>query len=225
MKKTLLAAVVLAASLFAKNTQAQIRLGVQAGFAVNNPSVKSLGDVKGIQTITPGIVAEFNITPGIMFRPSINYSQSGFTEEISQNIPAAGNIPAYQLLSTTDQKINDLLIPLDLAIPIKAGKGKFLITAGPTLTIGLSGTVNTEVRNQTSGTLVTNTSQKIQFGNQTAELKRIDWGSRFGIGYTFKFGLNIMANYKLGLTNLSNAANGEIKYNQLGITAAYFLLK
>ncbi len=200
---------------------AQIKLGVQAGVNSSSANIKGLSDVKSITAPKVGLITEFSIIQGLLFRPAVNFQQFGNAQDFKTILPGA------TVTTATTTKINALEIPLELTVPLKLGKGKLLLSAAPTATIALSGnTTGTTTTTPTSGTASTaNVNNSIAFGNGTAELKQIDWGTRFGLGYAFNNGIQLNATYNVGLTNLSNVSGASQKTHNLGITLAYFFIK
>jgi hypothetical protein len=196
----------------------QIRLGIQGGINAASPTVSGLGaSVKDKKnTVAPGIVFEFSVLPGFNLRPSLNYLTTNVTTSQLNVTPGVN--------ANTQTVSNNLQIPLDLTFPIKAGKkGKILLMAGPVVTMGLSGDVRTTNLNAGTGTQISTSSSPIQFGNGSAQVKGIDWGSRFGLGYRWGK-LDLAAQYKFGFTDANNSAAVTSKQHILSLTAAYFLI-
>ncbi len=213
MKKITIAATFL---IVANIVNAQFKLGIQAGATINNPSVKALPSADNITAFYPGIIAEISLTEMLKFRPSLNLLKSGYENTSFINL----GLQSATLIDKVD--INNLEIPLDIAVPLKVGSGRLLLSAGPSVVIGLNGTQSTTFSTSTSSN---STKNNIQFGDGQAEIKKVNWGSRFGVGYQFKKGLGINAAYNLGFTNLNNNQNEEYKNNTLSLTASYFFIK
>lgn len=101
-----------------------------------------------------------------------------------------------------------LEVPLNGIFNFKAGDGKFFIGAGPYVAFGLLGKY-TDVR-RIDGNLVTGdgSGENLKFGKNTdidksKDLKAIDFGLNFLLGYQLANGLNANLGYGLGLTNVS----------------------
>jgi Outer membrane protein beta-barrel domain len=220
MKTKIFATTVLAITI-ASSSFSQIKLGVQAGVNSSSATIKGLSDVNSITAPKVGLITEFNLMQGLLFRPAINFEQFG-NEQSLTNI-----IPGSTITTATTTKISALEIPLELTVPVKIGKGKLLLSAAPTATIALSGnTTGTTTTTATGGSVATtNINNSIKFGNATAELKQIDWGTRFGLGYAFNNGIQLNTTYNLGVTNLSNVSGVSQKTHNIGITLAYFFIK
>jgi hypothetical protein len=213
---TTIAALTIAASSFG-----QIKLGVQAGVNSSSASIKGLSDVNSITAPKIGLITEFNLMQGLLFRPAINFEQFGNSQSSTSSLP--GSITTV----ATTTKINALEIPLELTVPLKLGKGKLLLSAAPTATIALSGTATGSTTTTPTGgsATTTNSTNAVKFGNAAAELKQIDWGTRFGLGYAFNNGIQLNATYNVGLTNLSNVSGASQKTHNIGVTLAYFFIK
>jgi hypothetical protein len=219
----------IASSFIAFNVKAQVKLGVQGGLNLSSPSVSGLADKNNASKPFFGVVAQFNMG-GLYFRPSLNYLQNQVETVTSTVIPANPNILgsiASTQTTTLTRSVQNFEIPLDLVFPFKLKKGKLLLSVAPTLTVGFkaaqSGTVN--ITPQVTGgsptaTVVGNTN--VNFGNNPLEIKKVDWGTRFGLGYQFSNGVQLNAAYKLGLTNTSNSSQNFKQHNVI-LTAAWFL--
>ncbi len=194
---------------------AQIKLGIQGGVNISSPTVEGLQDKKNAGSPTFGLVTQINILPMLTFRPSINYLQNAFSGTTSTTTGST------TMVTEVEQKVTNLEIPLDLVYPVRLRKGKLLLSAAPVLSIALKGSTTTNVN--TAG--VNPVTNEIKFGNQIAELKKLDWASRFGIGYEFNNGIQLNAAYKLGLTDQSNNSNQLKNHNVLLTLAWYFVNK
>ncbi len=208
-------------SLIAANSFGQFRLAVQGGLSVSSPTVEGLQNVQNYFAPKFGIVAEFDMG-GFLLKPAINYQNLGYT---ANDIIDLG---LNSIINTTQEvRMSTLEVPLDLTYPIKTKSGKILLSAAPTFTFALSGT--TKVSSSTAingGTpTVSNSNADIKFGSAEEELKKINWGTRFGIGYEFNNGLQLNATYNYGLTNLVNGNEGSLKTHNIGLTLSYFILK
>jgi hypothetical protein len=189
--------------------QAQINVGFQAGLSVANPSITSLPNASSITYVQPGLVLDYKLGNAFSIRPSINYLQTGYSNTVTLG----------SIINTYKTTINNLQIPLDLCVPIKAGPGKLILCAGPTLQFSLNG--NT-VQSSNVSTPVNKTVLK--FGSDSLSLKQINWGTNFGLGYQLKNGLELKANYNIGLTDqINNSA--VYKNNVLSLMLAYYFIK
>ncbi len=203
MKKILSLSVIAIISI---TSYAQLKLGVQAGasFATTNFASVTLADAKGITFVQPGLVFDYSIGNKFSIKPSINYLQTGFIQDI-----LVGGIS-----STNKLTINNLRIPVDLTVPIKAGPGRLLLSAGPTLNLALNGNTATTI----AGGTPINTS--VKFGNNVGELKSINWGTQFGIGYALNNGLELRGLYSLPITDEQNQAAGATNSTKTSVISA-----
>ncbi|MFM2386042.1 MAG: hypothetical protein RL660_799 [Bacteroidota bacterium] len=193
---------------------AQLRVGVQAGASVVGPNLTVTGTSvnysdKGFTFVYPGLIFDYQVGKAFSIRPSANFLQTGY--DLTSTLGT---------LSTNSKvRINNVQVPLDLVVPIKLGKGKLELSAGPTLSFSLNGTSTT-----TGAGITTPVQQDLKFGNDTLSLNAINWGTNFGAGYRFKNGVGIRAMYNLALTDQANAATVVNKYNVLTATISYFLI-
>jgi hypothetical protein len=209
------------ASLITASSFGQFRLGIQGGISVSSPTIEGLENVQNYLAPKFGIVAEFDMG-GFLLRPGVNYQNLGYT---ATDIFDLG---LNSVLNTKQEvRMSTLEVPLDLTYPIKTKSGTILLSAAPTFTFGLSGTTKLTSSSANNGGTpqVTTTNNDIKFGSATEELKKVNWGTRFGIGYEFHNGLQLNATYNYGLTNLINETEGSIKTHNIGLTLSYFILK
>jgi hypothetical protein len=198
---------------------------VQAGATLTSPSLKGFTDVKNItRDITPsiGIIAQFNM--GLLnFRPSLNYLQNSYSFEHSAIKKAllGGNPDTLQQI-VNDYKQTSFEIPLDLVLPVKLKKGKLLLSVAPVITVGIKADSVAKIT-QTPGSPIT-VRNAINFGSNLFEIKKTDWGTRFGIGYQFNGGLQVNAAYRIGLTDIRNDATTS-KNHYMTLSLAWFLFK
>jgi hypothetical protein len=209
MKKVILA---LGAVIIILNASAQLRVGVQAGASVVGPKITVAGtgttySDQGFTFLYPGIVFDYKVGNAFSVRPSANFLQTGMNS--SQTIGG--------LLTQNRVRINNVHVPIDLVVPIKLGKGKLEIMAGPSLVLSLNGNSSTTVA---GGTPV---NRNLTFGNDTVSLKQINWGTSFGAGYRFESGIGLRAMYNLAMADQDNSAAGSARYNTLTTTVSYFL--
>ncbi len=216
---------IIALSFTSLNASAQIKLGVTAGTQLSFTNTDFIEKAKAIATPTVGVVAQFNLGAGLMFRPSVNYVQDGLKsfESITTQIA-----PSISQLTEIDTKIKtqSLQIPLDVVLGLKAGNGKFLISIAPVITIGLNAKF-TQLESQTTTGQATQTnpiSGNLEYSGANAVFERVDWGGRLGLGYEFKNGIQLNAAYKAGLNDLA-VGTDKYKVNNLSLTLSYFFIK
>lgn len=194
MKKVLLTLGV--ALLTAVGAQAQIGYGVKAG--VNFPKLNYSGGNSSYSTST-----------------STNFYLSGYA-----NIPAASNFtiqPGVSLQgkggkvevlnTTTTTNLMSIEIPVNAVYYIPTGaSGSVFIGAGPYVGFNVSG------KNK-AGDVKTD----IKFGSDADQMKVVDYGANFQLGYKMANGLLINGGYGLGLGNMSNVSGLKVKNNVFSV--------
>ncbi len=89
--------------------------------------------------------------------------------------------------------------------------GDFYFGAGPYLGMGVSGKAKDNSGN----------SEDIKFGSGQDEIKRTDAGLNAIVGFKFKTGFLINANYDWGLTNITNVDGIKLTNRVFGISVGY----
>lgn len=222
MKKTILLACMIA---FSANAQ-KVRIGVQGGISIANPSISGSSNLSSIEkTFAPygGLVLDVDL--GLLkFRPSINYLQTDVKTLSSQSIPALlpGGLPTTTEISNL-RKTQNLEIPLDLVYPIKTKAGSILLFAAPTITVGLKAqvTLSSTSTTGTSTSTSLSTTTDLNYGTNNLEIKKYDLGTKIGVGFEFNENIQLNFGYKLGFTDVNNAAQ-SLKNNTFSLTGSYF---
>jgi Outer membrane protein beta-barrel domain len=209
--------VLLAAIFLCNSVNAQFKLGVTGGVVLCTPDVSGITDKNNFSTPSFGIIAQADLGP-VAFRPSINYLRNGY-----KTVLTSINLPGLTTTTNNEVVINNIEVPLDVVLPVKTKKGKLLISLAPTVTLGLNGKYTIE--NYLNNNLIGTSKGDVEFGEDAAEVKKVDWGSRLGIGYEFSNGLQLNAAYKLGMSNQSNQNNQTYKNHYVALSAAWFLFK
>jgi hypothetical protein len=214
MKKIIFALALFSITL---NISAQLRLGVQAGASVTQPNITvsgtSISASYGSHSfIYPGIVFDYMIGNLFSIQPSFNYLQTGYSATSSYT-------DLLGVLQTTTNKvrINNIAVPLNLCVPIKMGKGKLELCAGPTAMLALNGTNSASVNGGSPSVA------DLKFGNDTLSLKQINWGTNFGVGYRLKNGLAANVGFQLPLTDIDNQSLSTRKLSVITGTLSWFL--
>jgi len=194
MKQKLTLICILSISLVTANAQ---KIGIKAGLSLANAQYEytessiSTSNLIGVQV---GLIGEMPISNEIYLNSGILFSQKGTKLSI--------------LGVEVDFPINYLEIPLNLAYKYDLGSAKIFAQAGPSLGYGLSAKMKGGGDEET-----------IDFGTETDQMKRLDFGVNFAAGLEIKvvqFGIN----YGLGLTNLSNDPDELMKNGVLTISIA-----
>ena len=161
-----------------------IQFGVRTGLSFASQST-DIADV-----ISTNSVTTYNLSV-IVEKPFKNsfYLQSGL------GVIGKGVI-TYENAQTATYKLTYLDIPLNLLYKFNLpGSGKLYVGAGPYLSIGLSGNVQFENTNNTSG-------QSLEFGN-AHDYKRLEGGINFTSGFELNNHLTFNTSYELGINNLA----------------------
>jgi len=165
---------------FGQNIQFGIRTGLSfASQAIDDPDIIS---TNSITTYNISIIAE---------KPLKNsfYLQTGL------GIIGKGVI-TYENAQTSTYKLTYLDIPLNVLYKFNLqGLGKLYVGTGAYLSDGISGNVQFENTNNTSG-------QNIEFGS-SQDYKKFDVGANFTAGFELNNHLTFNTNYALGLNNIA----------------------
>ncbi|WP_118976117.1 porin family protein [Taibaiella koreensis] len=206
MKKgIILAAMAVAATQFA---HAQLSINPEAGINIANMSQKVAGNkITNDSRIgfKVGAMVDIGVVKGFYIQPGVLYSVKGF-----QN--------SETVLGTTIKSktsLNYLEVPLNFAYRYDFDKaGAVFAAVGPYIGIGLNGKDKVE-----GGPLAGETD--IKFGGDADQLKKIDYGANFSVGYISPIGIYVRAQYGMGLANLSNVDNVKIKNKVWGFSLGY----
>lgn len=190
MKKVLLFAVVV---LFAISANAQVRFGVKAGLNSANQKY-SVDGAMGLGVTTDPIIG-FHLGVIADMATSEKFSfQPGLL--FSQKGAKSGDV------KTT---VNYIDVPLNLMLKFGSSDFKILAFAGPSLSYAISG--------KTDG-------EKIEFGSESGQMKRMDIGLGFGAGAQYNSFQGTIG-YNMGFSNLSNEDGLKVKNRVLSFSVAY----
>ena len=197
--------------LYAQKTS----IGFHAGSTFSNQIWKyeneslTLDHIFGFQA---GIVADLPLGNHISIQPGLNFLQKG------------ANLKEEQSGITYEQIIrsSNIEIPLNFLYNTRGKSGNFFVGVGPAVSFALGGKFKEKVTNEEDF------EEDISFGNdeQEDDLRGLDFGINALVGYQFKPGFFISANYNLGLRNLTpggNADDGTMKSRYFGIRIGYML--
>lgn len=212
MKKILLLAGLTIASLttFAQTTT----FGVNAGANFSKLTSSADGGSASTQSLTGfhvggvvdiGFSEQFSIQPGLLFSTKGGKS--------SYNIDVDGT----NFSGSAKITLNYLEVPVNFIYKAPAGEGNVFIGAGPYVGYGLSAS------SSVTGDGATQDGEGTKFGSGDDDIKRVDFGVNFLVGYQLKQGLAISAGYGLGIANLSNSSdNGNTKNQVVTVSLGYF---
>ena len=192
MKKLLLTAVFAVITIVSINAQ---EFGAKAG--VNFASLNGDEDFDGRTSFFVGGVVEFEISESFSLQPELLYSSQGAKSSFSEE--------GFDFESTI--KLDYLNIPLMAKYYVTEGLS---IEAGPQVGFLLSAKAEYKEDGESD-------SEDIK-----DELKSVDFGLNFGLGYKLDSGLNFGARYNLGLSNVPDEDDFDLKNGVFQIAIGYF---
>ena len=183
--------------------------------------------------------ASFGVTAGTTFsqvRLSDNESKDntnylfGFSAGVTADLPLGKNFsfqPALQFLqkggreksdffgndATITIRLNYLDLPLNFLYRAPGTNGHFVVGLGPSVSVGLSGKDKISSSDGTE-------EEDIHFGSGSDHLKAFELGGNILMGYEWKSGFSVQANYNHGLSNNSNDSDTKWKsayFDAIGI--------
>jgi hypothetical protein len=192
MKKILLVIAMVAAS-FTANAQ-EVHFGVKAGLNLANLNGDDL-DFDLRTSFHVGGIIEFELSDKFSLQPELMYSAQGAKRSI--------NIQGTDVDYTA--KVDYLNIPVIAKYYVIEGLS---LEAGPQIGVNIVSEEKVEVNGMSE--------------TEDLEVKSIDFGLNFGVGYKLENGLNFGARYNLGLTDIPDEGNGEIKNGVFQLSVGYF---
>lgn len=205
MKKLLFGILIL---VFASTLSiAQMRVGlVGGGQLASLPYKTPYYTFDGPNTLAfhAGLIADIAVSRHWSIRPQLLYSGKGGQYALNGN-------PEIGPVVERSHKINYLEVPVQLAYSLKVGPGRALVGAGPYIGYALSGKDNIILDGQGSPT-------DIEFGSETNQTRRIDYGLRVSTGYDLTSGLGLSFFYARGLANIENSRSYISKNKVYGVS-------
>lgn len=202
MKKTLFSLAIPFLSHYA--SIGQMKIAPEVG--INFSDLKTTNDLetyksKSITALRAGVMVEIPILKNIAFESGLMYSRRGGTYAIP-------SLPEYSKV------VNYVEWPLNLKYIFEFKKnGAIFIHVGPYLGYAINGKRRT----------ILNT-EKITFGTKEGETRRFDFGFYTGIGYKISHGFYMRAQYRIGLTDISNIDDYNHKatnHSNIALTLGY----
>ena len=191
-------------------TNAQLKYAIIGGINFSNVYSSGLDSNKSVPGPTFSFATMIPVGK-LLVKPEIQYSQRGYVIK-SENI--GGNV---NFTNKFKQVIHYVELPIELIYPIETGNGQFFIGAGPVIGAAISGKQKTVLN--LLGNRDENTTD-LKFGNESNQLKAIDFGGRINVMFVFILGFILKADYNFGFANLSN--NNKDFYNRsFGIAIGY----
>ena len=161
--------------------QTSAKLGVKAGLNIATLKVENVETVDSRLGLHGGLLAHIHLAPQWGLQPELLYSAQGMEEDLDND----GRDNKW--------KLDYINVPVMVQYMFNNG---FRLEAGPQ--VGFL--VNAEIEGEDGSDL-----------DVKDDLKKIDAGLGFGVGYLSYSGFGIDARYNLGLSNINDAAGNEIK--------------
>jgi hypothetical protein len=189
------------------------RIGIQTGTSINiaKVSLSSLNNTNAFAFFAPGLVSSIHINKVISINPGLNYNPIGFKRTV---------IVDSLLTLLTNNKVNNINVPLNLSLNLKAGKGKLFFNLGPSFALSLDGT---SIVDSVRGGLSYKTSIPFIFGASNSELKRFNLGSNFGLGYWWPSGFELKSNYGF-LNDITKTNLYQLDNTIVHLSASFYFL-
>lgn len=190
-----------------------IKFGIHAGTSIANMKFEEdeySYSPKSIFGLQAGFVADLQLGKHLSIQPGVNFVQKG----MKMSSDESGSNYKYV------ERINAIEIPINILYNSKGNGGNLFVGAGPSLSFAMAGKYIEELDGEEEKT-------KMLFGNDEMEddYRAFDLGINGMIGYEFKGGLFMAANYNLGLRNLLPGGDedyGKVRTNYVGIRLGYF---
>lgn len=214
MKKLLLSLMMVGAGIAASAQTSPVKFGIKAG--VTFPKASTSEDTEGmdIKTNTSfyiGGTADIPVGGMFSIQPGITLSGKGFKVDESEIVDGFGG----SILAKSN--VWYIEIPVNALVNIPVGDGKVFLGAGPYYGMAITGKVKTKVSLTMDGQTQSESSDEdIDFGKD-GDLKRGDFGINFLGGYQLSNGFNIHAGYGLGLSNIVQDSEGDLKNRVLSV--------
>ncbi|MGB4775088.1 MAG: porin family protein [Daejeonella sp.] len=208
---TLALACIGANGAFAQISKLQYGLKAGVNYSQFNYSGNEVDDAakdgsKGLLSFHFTGLVDIPVLPALSVQPGLSLTGKGIKFELSYS--------SQSNLSETAGNINIMYLELPINVVYKV-KGLYF-GAGPYAAYGIAGKIKFETTDKdlASGVITTTKSNEdISFGSDKDEddFKSADFGLNVLAGYQLKNGLNIGANYGLGLSNINTLGSSEYK--------------
>ena len=195
----------------------QVKFGVQGGFALSKTDMNNLlNDVKIDYKLGPlaGVMVGMNLgESNFSLMQEINYVFKG------AKISGTDNSQGTPIPVNGSHTTRYIEFPFNILYYLPSGNGHFFFGGGPYAAIGVGG------KNKLTYELATAPEVEdisVEFGSETDQLKKFDYGVHGLIGYKLGYGSYIKAFYSHGLANLSNIESLEYANRYFGLSFGYF---
>ena len=190
MKKILTAITAIFALVLSAKSQAP-QFGLTAGgtFSYYRTGVDGHSEASSMTPgFSAGAIVNFPLGKSFVFQPSLQFLQKGGQESNGG--------------ATLRMHINYLDLPLNFLYKAPGQNGNFEIGLGPCLSYGLGGSTHYE-----DGSIEDNGS--VKFGSNELFQNAFEFSGNIVMGYQWKSGFLLQANYNMGFTNLWGGANAD----------------
>ncbi|HOW09442.1 MAG TPA: porin family protein [Bacteroidales bacterium] len=193
MKNKLIAVCILSFALINANAQ---RLGIKAGVSLAKGTYDYTEASLSTENLTgfhAGLIGEVPLSDNVFINSGALFSMKGTKLNV--------------MGMSVDFSVNYVEIPLNLAYKYDLGAVKLFGQAGPYAGVGISAKMKSGGEEET-----------FEFGSDSDQIKRIDYGVNFGAGVEIKK-LIVGVGYGLGLANMSNDPDETFKNGVLSVSA------
>jgi len=219
MKKTINIMTFILLFLGANQSIGQIRFGALGGLNIANMKLNDLpSEAKQSSNISfqLGGIIEYGISESFGIQSGLFISGKGTKIEYKQE---EGGISSTSKSSISPMYLE---IPVNALYKIDLGASKLQLFAGPYLGLGIGGNIKSEtsIKGLPTGDENESNTTNIKYGSSPdSDLKRLDLGLNFGIGFEVK-NILIRGQYGLGLSTL-DPRGSDIKNRVIGISVGY----
>ena len=198
MKKLALTAAIAVFTLSSVNAQ-DITFGAKAGINIANLDVTD-ANIDSRTSLHLGVTAEFEISDTFSIQPELLYSAQGATESDTYEDSFVRQV------SESEWKLNYIQIPIMAKFYVSEGLS---LEAGPQIGFLASAEVDSD---STETSLFDGSSVSTSSTVDAKEIvKSVDFGLNFGLGYKLDSGLNFALRYNLGLSNIYDVSETDVK--------------
>ncbi len=191
---------------------AQTRIGITGGLQLINQPYQTPyhtftgSDMTGFQA---GLVSNTRLSTHWSIRSQLLYARKGGQYTLATQATIG---PVVERI----KRINYLDVPVQLVYGLKIGPGQATLGAGPYVGYALSMKDKVLIDGQ-GGFLDT------EFGSESYQQKRLDYGLRVSVGYELPSGPGISLFYEPGFANINNDRLYKSKNTAYGLSLHYLL--
>lgn len=189
------------------------RIGLQSGMSVNVASIAqgSTIDKNSFVFFAPSLVTSIHLGKVLAINPGVGYNPLGFRRNV---------IVDSALTLFLSNRVNNINIPLNVSANLKAGKGRLFVNLGPSITFGIDGLTTVD---SIIGGLRNTSTKPFDFGGASAEIKRVNLGSSFGLGYWFPSGFELKTNYGF-LNDITKTSLYQLDNVIVNVSGSFYFL-